>query len=138
MKDRNTNPTGRNKPSRRTVRRVAVMLATFIAVFAVYVLIIRSETQAAFIAYCAYYVFFTVLLAAVILLNGGFTKDIPEPSQLRDSWSDEQKEKFIRRLTAGKKWARRLMYLLVPMMATVMFDLIYTFWLSSLLSGLGG
>ena len=127
---------GSGRPSKETVKKVAIIIGILVAVFTVYTLIVRSDTEIGFYCYCAYYIFFTVLLIAVIVLNGGFSKDVPTPEQLRESWSDKKKEKFIARLKTGKKWAKRLMYLLVPVMITIMFDLAYTFFLADLLAKL--
>jgi len=122
---------GMGKPLKDKAGRLIATIISFILIFALYVFIIRSQSELALVLYKAFYIVFVILLVATIVLNGGFSKDIPEPSQLRDSWTDEQKSKFIRLLTVGKKWAKRLMVVLLPMMAVIIFDIAYLFWFSS-------
>ena len=99
----------------------------FVVVLAAYIFILKYESMT---GYILLYVLTAVLLVACIVLNGGFNKDIPTPDDLRDSWSAEKKERFIKALVKGKELAGRLMYLLLPMLITVMIDLVYLFWIS--------
>lgn len=106
-------------------KKMLGVFISFVLVFAVFILIIKLEWMP------GVYIFYTatgLLLIAVFVLNGGFSKDIPDKTQLRDSWSDQKKENFINTLKTGKKWAKRLMYPLLPMLIAVMIDIIYLFW----------
>ena len=107
--------------------KLITVVVCFIAVFTVYILLIKLQLMTGI---KIFYIVTAGLLIVTVILNGGFNKDIPKPEQLRDSWSDETKQKFINTLIFGKKWAKRLMYLLLPMLIAVMIDVVYLFWFS--------
>ena len=111
--------------TKELARKLIVTAVCFAAVFTVYILLVKFQLMT---GVKIFYIVTSVLLIVTVVLNGGFNKDIPKPEQLRESWSDETKQKFIKALTLGKKWAKRLMYLLLPMLIAVMIDIIYLFW----------
>ena len=106
------------------IKLIAVAVC-FITVFTVYILLVKLQLMTGI---KIFYIVTAGLMIVTVILNGGFNKDIPKPEQLRDSWSDETKQKFINTLVFGKKWAKRLMYLLLPMLIAVMIDIVYLFW----------
>jgi len=110
---------------RATLIKVITLALCFALIFSLYILIIRMEWM---VGVYVFYGLTALLLIVVFVLNGGFNKTIPDRSQLRDSWSDDTKDRFIAFVTVGKKWSKRLMYILLPMLLTVMIDIVYMFW----------
>lgn len=108
-------------------KKIISLALAFILVVGVYILIIKYESL---VGTAILYVLTTVLLIVCLICNGGFNKDIPTPDMLRDDWSAEKKEKFIRRLKKGKQIAKSLMIWLLPLLCVVMFDIFYLFWIT--------
>ena len=76
------------------------------------------------------YVIATTILAAVfIIMNRGVSNDIPTKEQLRDDMSDEEKEKFITDLIESKRKAKKSLLVLIPLIFTLLFDMVYLFFL---------
>lgn len=71
----------------------------------------------------------TILAVAFIIMNKGVSNDIPTKEQLRDDMSDEEKEKFIADLTESRKKAKKLLLVLIPLIFTLLFDMLYLFFL---------
>ncbi len=67
----------------------------------------------------------SVLAAAFIIMNRGVSNDIPTKEQLRDDMTDEEKEKFIESLIASRKRAKKLLLVLIPLIFTLLFDMLY-------------
>lgn len=108
-------------------KKIISLALAFILVVGVYILIIKYESL---VGTAILYALTTVLLMVCLICNGGFNKDIPTPDMLRDDWSAEKKEKFIRRLKKGKQIAKSLMIWLLPLLCVVMFDIFYLFWIT--------
>ncbi|MBR5322931.1 MAG: hypothetical protein IKU48_05245 [Clostridia bacterium] len=76
------------------------------------------------------YVIATTILSAVfIIMNRGVSNDIPTKEQLRDDMSDEEKEKFITDLIESKRKAKKILLVLIPLIFTLLFDMVYLFFL---------
>jgi len=74
----------------------------------------------------AYCITAGVLALIYLLWNRGiFT--IPAPADLPDSWSDTEKDAFIKDQTKRKKDSAILLYILIPLIATIVFDMVYLF-----------
>ena len=71
----------------------------------------------------------TILAVAFIIMNKGVSNGIPTKEQLRDDMSDEEKEKFIADLTESRKKAKKLLLVLIPLIFTLLFDMLYLFFL---------
>ncbi len=117
------------KPSKQAVSTLIKLVVSFVVVIGVYILIIKYQSMVGMVAF---YIATGVLLVACVILNGGLNKDIPSPEMLRDSWSYEKKQKFIKAMVKGKKLAKDLIIVLLPMLTAVMIDIIYLFWLQDL------
>lgn len=76
--------------------------------------------------YCA----LSLLVIAYIIMNRGILGDIPTPGQLSDDMSESEKNEFIEKIKKNKKRSRPLIYLILPLMVIVGFDIIYTIFIS--------
>lgn len=70
----------------------------------------------------------TVLFVIFVILNKGISKDIPTKEVLPDTWEDEKKEKFIESYVIGKQKARKLLLFIIPLVLTLLIDMIYLFY----------
>lgn len=67
------------------------------------------------------------ILALIYLLWNRCIFTIPAPSDLPDSWSDTEKNAFIKDQAKRKKQSAILLYILIPLIATIVFDMVYLF-----------
>ncbi len=113
------------KINKQLAKKLCITCISFIAVFAYYILMLKTQN---IIGVGILYTLTGVTLIATVVFNGGFNKDIPTPEQLRDSWSAEKKERFIKMLVKGKAIAKNMMFVLFPLLVVVMIDLAYLYW----------
>ena len=74
----------------------------------------------------AYCIASGLLALAYVLWNRGlFT--IPSPDVLPNDWSEIKKETFIKEQERRKKQSSLLLYILTPLIVSVLFDMIYLF-----------
>lgn len=81
------------------------------------------------VIYIVYISATTVLASVFIFMNRGISNDVPTKEQLRDDWSDEKKEEFIKDLIQSRKKAKKLLLILIPLIFTLLFDTVYLFFL---------
>ncbi len=77
-----------------------------------------------------YYCALSVLLVTYIIMNHGISGDIPTSGQLRDDMSEDEKSEFIEKIKKIRKRSRPLMYFILPLIAIVGFDVIYTMFIA--------
>lgn len=90
-----------------------------------------------------YFVIVTVLLCAVLILNSGISTKEVTPEMLRASENEDAAhlEEICAKLNARKKIAKRLMFVLLPFLFAILFDVIYLFYgdfFAGVISALGG
>lgn len=74
----------------------------------------------------------TVLITAYLILNRGIDRDTPTPEMLPDDWDDQRKLKFIESDRVGKRRAKRLLIFIIPMILTLLIDIIYLYYFADL------
>ena len=77
-----------------------------------------------FYLFYAYYAALLVLIVVGIVINRGVSFDLPEPEQLSDKMSDEEKHEYIEKLRTGHERAKKLLVVIVPLLFTLLFDYI--------------
>lgn len=77
-----------------------------------------------------YYGLLLVTLTVFLIMNGGFTRDVPTPDMLNEKWDAARKERFIHNLVERRKKAKWLLYIIIPLLFTLGLDMIYLFFLS--------
>ncbi len=110
-----------------------MLLVCFAVVFGIYQLMLHlavwlNEPMIQEITLIVYSGVLTILLVIFIIMNKGISKDIPTKEVLRDDWSDEKKEKFIESYVTGKQKARKLLLIIIPLILTLLIDMIYLFY----------
>lgn len=102
----------------------------FVCVFGVYQLLLKlaeiyRRQVIADATVLAYIAITTVLLVIFVILNKGVSNDIPTKEQLRDDWTDGQKQEYIDKLIEGKKKAKPLLLWIIPLIFTLLMDMLY-------------
>ena len=70
----------------------------------------------------------TALVSEVAFLNHSTSRREITPEMLKGDLSPEESARLCEGLNRHKKWARRLMYPLVPLLLTLLLDIFYLFW----------
>lgn len=104
-------------------KKVLILLGLTVVFFSFYRIAMYFFWEWVLHAYC---IAAGILALAYVLWNRGiFT--VPASADLPDGWSDTEKAAFIRDQSKRKKQSAILLYLLIPLIATVVFDMIYLF-----------
>lgn len=104
-------------------KKALILLGLILVFFSFYRIAIYLYWAWVLHAYC---IAIGVLALAYVLWNRGIFTALT-PADLPDAWSKEKKEAFLREQQKRKKQSSLLLYLLIPMMATVIFDMVYLF-----------
>ena len=86
-----------------------------------------------FYAFTVFYGALFLLAGAFIIVNRGFSRDVPTRDQLSDDMSDGEKDKFIEKLEKGHRAGKKILIFLVPLLFTVLID-----WILTNFTGFGG
>lgn len=104
-------------------KKALILLGLVIVFFSFYQIAMYFFWSWVLHAYC---ITAGVLGLIYVLWNRGiFT--IPAPADFPNSWSDADKEAFIKDQTKRKKDSAILLYILIPLIATIVFDMVYLF-----------
>lgn len=69
-----------------------------------------------------------VLLVLFVILNGGFSRDAPTIDMIDKSVDPKKAEKTIALILRGKKLAKPLMFIIIPVTFTLFADVLLLFW----------
>ncbi len=118
------------EPAKRPKWQILLLLVVnFVIAFAIYQLFLRAESMIGTILYLAAAFGLTI---AYFLINRGFGQPITDASLLPDEWSAQEKSDYIADVTARHARARKLLYVLFPVVVVLMIDMIGLFVLDSL------
>lgn len=112
-------------------KRLLTIFLSTVAVFAVYEALLSFEAakrmtfSPSTIVMC---VAVTILTAAVIFLNHGFSKKDFTPDMLREDVAPEEAQSICDRLNSHRKIAKKLMMFLIPLMFALLLDVISLFY----------
>ena len=112
-------------------KRLLTIFLSTVAVFAVYEAILSFEAakrmtfSPSTIVMC---VVVTILTAAVIFLNHGFSKKDFTPDMLREDVAPEEAQEICDRLNSHRRLAKKLMMFLIPLMFALLLDVISLFY----------
>lgn len=112
-------------------RRLLTILLSTIAVFAVYEALLSLEAAKGMsfsIATAVMFAAVTALTAAVIFLNHGFSKKDFTPDMLREDVPADEAEEICRKLNSHRAIAKKLMFVLTPLMLALLLDIIGLFY----------
>lgn len=109
------------------------LLLYFVIVFGIYQLLLHlavwlNEPVIQEITLIVYSSALTVLLVVFVILNKGISNDLPTKEVLPSDWDEEKKESFIESYVKGKQKAKKLLLIIIPLIATLLIDMIYLFY----------
>ncbi len=113
------------KEKARTNRlRLLMCAVVFIVLFGIFEALIKIEFKP---VYPIYLSALTILLAAFLLLNKGFSNQLPTEEMLPPEWSKEEKKLFCEKLARDKSHARVLLIFIIPLLFIFLIDFIILF-----------
>ncbi len=104
-------------------RKLLILLGTFAVVFSAYQIALYFMCEWIIHAYC---IAIGVTAVIYITVNRGLFS-VPKKDRLTDEWSDGEKDAFIAEQIKRKKNSEFLLYILVSLILTVIYDMIYIF-----------
>ncbi|MFA6947582.1 MAG: hypothetical protein WCQ72_01215 [Eubacteriales bacterium] len=84
--------------------------------------------------YPIYYALLIAAFAAFVILNRGFSRAPTPREELDASWDDEKKDAWLADELKRKSIARRIMYIIVPLLVTFALDSLELFFFDSFIS----
>ncbi len=113
--------------TKRVLKRLAVLAVNFILLFALYRIFLKLQWP---VGTYLYYVAAAGLFIAYFTINRGLGKPVTDPQELPDEWTHKEKSDYIARVTAAHERAKKLLYVLMPLIAVLMIDIITLFYFS--------
>ncbi|MHB1153088.1 MAG: hypothetical protein ACYCWE_04885 [Eubacteriales bacterium] len=110
------------QPKKRNFRQLGLLALSFIAIYGIYAAGCQLEFKPIVLIYLG---LLFVLLIAFVILNRGFDTKPPERSMLPDDWDEEKKTVFLTADKKRRKIARSLLFIIIPLLLTFAFDIIY-------------
>ena len=113
-----------------TLKKVALLFAVFVLTYALlrFIIYLADALGKPWIYYAgtALYGAAVVVLFVVFYVLNGFTlgRTEYERDDLPAAWSDERKDEFLRRLPENRAKARSLMFILMPLVVTLLLSYI--------------
>ena len=116
---------GKEKPQKRPFpwKKAGILLASFLFFFVLYQIGVHNRWLWVLHVYCAAA---GVLALAYGIWNRGVFS-VPKEKDLPDAWKREEKEAFIEAVRRRKRQSSVLLYFLIPLILTVVFDMFYLF-----------
>lgn len=114
--------------SKRSLRKLGVLFVNFILIYALFRLLLElsERTRQLWIYYGTTLVYGAaaiVLFVAYFVLNGfSFNKEPRTWEELPEKWTDEQKKDFMENQPERKEKAKNLIYILMPLVVTLMIS----------------
>ena len=115
---------------KETLKKVLLLFAGFVLTYALlrFIIYLADALGMPWIYYAgtALYGAAVVVLFIVFYILNGFTlgRTEYERDDLPAAWSDERKDEFLRRLPANRAKARSLMFILMPLVVTLLLSYI--------------
>ncbi len=102
-------------------RKAGILLLWIVGAAGVYFLC--NSFELSFHLY-AYPIVIGVLAGAFVLLNGGFSRELPSESDLPEGWDPMKKREYLEKAKKNKETAKKLLYPLIGMLTAVLLDLL--------------
>lgn len=118
----------------RSLGKIALLLLNFALIYGLLRLIIEvsvkyNEAWIYYLGTAVYAVAFCALFIAFFVLNGfSFSKEMREADELPCKWTEERKADFLAKQPERKERARRLIYLILPLVLTFVVSFIELNW----------
>lgn len=115
----------KKEKSRTNRRRLLMCAVVFIVLFGIFEALIKIEFKP---VYPIYLSALTILLAAFLLLNKGFSNQLPTEEMLPETWNADEKKLFLEKLARDKARARVLLIFVIPLLFIFLIDFIILFF----------
>lgn len=122
MANKKYHNTEKSQQRKRRVRQLGLLALSFIVIYGIYAAGCRMLWKP---IVPVYFGALLMLLVAFVVLNRGFDSKLPEYDMLPDNWDGEKKAGFLTAEKKRKKLARILLYIIIPLLLTFAFDIIY-------------
>ena len=115
----------KNSSGKNPLRRMLILLLNFIILYGLLRVIITlgERLQSPLIYYIgssAYMIGLAVMVILFFFWNGGtFDTKLPLPEELPEEWSLSEKRDYLAKRKAGSEKAKKLLYVLLPLLVTV-------------------
>lgn len=116
-----------SESAKRGLKKLAILALNFILLFAVYRIFIRLQWA---LGTHLFYVAAAGLFIAYVVINRGLGKPVTDPAALPDEWTHKEKSAYIEKVTAAHERAKRLIYVLLPLLVILMIDVVTVFYFS--------
>ncbi len=115
---------GKTKLKRKIPRKKLLLLLTsLVVIFSIYQIAIYFYVEWILHVYC---IAAGILAILYIAINRGMLT-VPDREVLPDDWSKEKKDTFIAEQAVRRKKSSVLLYILIPIILTVVYDMIYIY-----------
>lgn len=114
-----------NNAPKNALRKLLILFLNFVLLYGLLRVIITlgERLQSPMIYYIgssAYMIALGVLVVLIFWYNGGtFDMKLPQPEQLPEEWSLAEKRDYLDRRRTGREKAKKLLYVLLPLLLTV-------------------
>ncbi len=120
---KNTNKPASALKNKIPKKKLLLLVLSTVIFFSVYQLAVSFQYNFIIHIYC---ISAGILAILYILINRGIL-DKPDINILPQSWSHEKKEAFLAEQTGRRKKSSVILYFLIPIILSVIFDMIYIF-----------
>ncbi len=121
----------KNQAKRFNFRRAIFIALTTLAAFTLYETLIAIPALRIGgipVIMPVYFVIVTALICAVIFFNHGFSKDKLTPDMFSEDTDPERVKAICETVNRHKLIAKKLMFVLLPFLFAIFFDIIYLFY----------
>lgn len=115
----------KKEKSRTNRRRLLMCAVVFIVLFGIFEALIKIEFKP---VYPIYLSALTILLATFLLLNKGFSNQLPTEEMFPETWNADEKKLFLEKLARDKARARVLLIFVIPLLFIFLIDFIILFF----------
>lgn len=122
MRHKKIYDTDKPLPKKRKYRQLGLLALSFIVIYGIYAAGCQFEFKPIVPIYLG---LLFVLSIAFVILNRGFDTKPPERNMLPDGWDEEKKTIFLDGDKKRRNIARKLLFIIIPLLLTFAFDIIY-------------
>ncbi len=122
-KARPASPAPKKRLSRIPKKKLLLLLLSLLVFFSIYQIAIHFRAGWILHVYC---ISAGALAIAYIAINRGMLSP-PDRDRLPDDWSEEKKETFLQEQLVRRRRSSVLLYFLIPIILSVVYDMIYIY-----------
>ncbi len=112
-------------------KRAIIILLSTLAAFSLLEAVVGFEASRGMqisIITIVYYIIATILFLAIVFLNRGLSKSELTPEMLDEGTPPEEASRICSLVNRQKKIAKKLMLVLIPLVLSILLDMLYLFY----------